>query len=83
MRNRMIALLVGALVIAVAPAAAADEDEGGTYLALGDSIGAGTQQPLHFTSNGYTDKLFKHLEDEYDFDNFVNLACSGDDTVEM
>ncbi|MCZ6739298.1 MAG: SGNH/GDSL hydrolase family protein [Actinobacteria bacterium] len=85
MRNRMIALLVGALVIAVAPAAAAaaDEDEGGTYLALGDSIGAGTQQPLLFTSNGYTDKLFKHLEDEYDFDNFVNLACPGDDTVEM
>ena len=79
----MIALLVGALVIAVAPAAAADEDEGGTYLALGDSIGAGTQQPLPFTSNGYTDKLFKHLEDEYDFDNFVNLACPGDDTVEM
>ncbi len=83
MRNWMIALLVGALVIAVAPAAAADEDEGGTYLALGDSIGAGTQQPLPFTSNGYTDKLFKHLEDEYDFDNFVNLACPGDDTVEM
>ncbi len=83
MRNWMSALLVGALVIAVAPAAAADEDEGGTYLALGDSIGAGTQQPLPFTSNGYTDKLFKHLEDEYDFDNFVNLACPGDDTVEM
>lgn len=83
MRHWMIALLVGALVIAVAPAAAADEDEGGTYLALGDSIGAGTQQPLPFTSNGYTDKLFKHLEDEYDFDNFVNLACPGDDTVEM
>lgn len=83
MRNWMIALLVGALVIAVAPAAAAAEDEGGTYLALGDSIGAGTQQPLPFTSNGYTDKLFKHLEDEYDFDNFVNLACPGDDTVEM
>ena len=36
-----------------------------------------------FTDNGYTDNLFKHLEDEYGFDEFVNLACPGDDTAEM
>ena len=69
--------------MAVAPAAMADDDEGGTYLALGDSVAAGTQQPLPFTSNGYTNKLFDHLEDEFEFDTFVNLACPGDDTVEM
>jgi lysophospholipase L1-like esterase len=83
MRKWLIALLVGALILAVAPAAAADEHEGGTYLALGDSVAAGTQQPAPFTDNGYTDKLFKHLEDEYGFDEFVNLACPGDDTAEM
>jgi lysophospholipase L1-like esterase len=83
----LIALLAGLLVLAITPAATADndhdDDEGLTYLALGDSVGAGTQQPAPFTDNGYTDRLFKRLEDEYDFDTFVNLACPGDDTVEM
>lgn len=85
MRRWLIALLTGMLVVAFAPTAVAGEhDDGGTtYLALGDSIAAGTQQPLPFTDNGYTNKLFKHLRDEYDFDTFVNLACPGDDTVEM
>lgn len=81
-------LLAGALIIAVAPAALADDDdddegEGGTYLALGDSVGAGTQLPEPFTNNGYTNKLFKHLREEYDFDTFVNLACPAEDTAEM
>ena len=88
MRKWLIALLVGVLVTAMAPVALADDDdgdddEGGTYLALGDSVAAGTQQPLPFTPNGYTNELFDHLEDEYEFDNFVNLACPGEDTVEM
>ena len=76
-------LIAGALIIAVAPPALANDDAGGTYLALGDSVAAGTQQPLPFTDNGYTNRLFKHLRDEYGFNKFVNLACPGDDTVEM
>lgn len=86
MRKRLIALLAALLVVTIAPAATADDhdDEGGlTYLALGDSVAAGTQQPAPFTDNGYTDGLFQRLEDEYGFDTFVNLACPGDDTVEM
>ena len=85
MRRWLIVALAGMLVAAYGPAAMAGEHEAGgtTYLALGDSIAAGTQQPLPFTDNGYTNKLFKHLRDEYDFDKFVNLACPGDDTVEM
>lgn len=86
MRRWLIAFLVGMLVVSMAPAATADDhdDDGGrTYLALGDSVGAGTQQPAPFTDNGYTDGLFKRLQDEYGFDEFVNLACPGDDTVEM
>lgn len=89
MRRWQIALAAGALIVAMAPAAVADDDsydddhDGGTYLALGDSVAAGTQQPIPFTSSGYTNNLFEHLEDEYDFDAFVNLACPGDDTVEM
>ncbi len=87
MRRWLIALLAGLLVLSMAPAANADdhnnEDGGFTYLALGDSVAAGTQQPAPFTDNGYTDGLFKRLEGEYGFDTFVNLACPGDDTVEM
>lgn len=83
MRRILSLALVAAVVVIPAASAVAADDDGGTYLALGDSVGAGTQQPAPFTSNGYTNKLFKHLEDEYAFDNFVNLACPGDDTVEM
>lgn len=87
--KRRIALLLAAtltigVVTAATPALADDDDdiEGGTYLALGDSVAAGTQQPLPFTK-GYVDRLFRELEDEYDFDRVVNLACPGDDTREM
>ncbi len=83
MRRWLIALLAGALVMAFAPVAAASGHGGGTYLALGDSVAAGTQQPAPFTDNGYTNQLFKELQDTYGFDNFVNLACPGDDTAEM
>ena len=87
MRRWLIALLAGALLVTTAPAAGAhdyedDDDERGTYLALGDSVAAGTQQPSPFT-DGYTSELFDRLERKYDFDTFVNLACPGDDTVEM
>lgn len=87
MRRWLIALVAGVLVVTTAPAATAgnhaDGNDGGyTYLALGDSVAAGTQQPSPFTQ-GYTAELFDHLEDEYDFDNYVNLACPGDDTIEM
>ena len=83
MRRWLTVLLVGLMVAALAPTALATGHEGGTYLALGDSVAAGTQQPAPFTDNGYTDNLFKYLDDAYGFDTFVNLACPGDDTVEM
>ncbi|GMQ99132.1 MAG: hypothetical protein BMS9Abin17_1691 [Acidimicrobiia bacterium] len=90
MRRRMI-LLVSAMLaittVVAAPALAHDDDDesggGGTYLALGDSIAAGTQQPQPFTDNGYTNVLFEELADEYGFDTFVNLGCPGDDTREF
>ncbi len=83
MRRRISALLAGLLIVVIAPAAAADDHDGGlTYLALGDSVAAGTQQPAPFTE-GYTDMLFDRLEAKDGFDHFVNLACPGDDTVEM
>ncbi len=85
MRSRF-ALLFGALlafaVIGAAPVAA-DDAAGGTYLALGDSVPAGTQQPAPFTDNAYTNVLFEKLERNYGFDNFVNLACPADDSNEM
>ena len=85
MRKWLITLLAGMLVVTIAPAATADDDHDGglTYLALGDSVAAGTQQPAPFTDNGYTNSLFKRLEGAYGFDTFVNLACPGDDTIEM
>ncbi|MFV1999933.1 MAG: SGNH/GDSL hydrolase family protein [Acidimicrobiia bacterium] len=85
MRRRMILLIAAMLAITtviVSPALAHD-DGGGTYLALGDSIAAGTQQPLPFTDNGYTNVLYDGLADEYGFDAFVNLGCPGDDTREF
>ncbi len=78
----VVAVLVAASMPVTAAADPVPEPGGGTYLALGDSVAAGTQQPLPFT-DGYTDKLYKHLRDEHGFDAFVNLACPGDDTVEM
>jgi len=84
MRRGLIVALVGALIAVLAPTAlASDHNDGGTYLALGDSVAAGTQQPAPFSDNGYTNNLYQHLEDAYGFDQFVNLACPGDDTVEM
>lgn len=86
--RRRLALLLSTMLVAglvtIAPASADDHgDDGGTYLALGDSVAAGTQQPAPFTDNGYTNLLFEKLEKKYDLDTFVNLACPGDDTAEM
>ncbi len=85
MRRLFTLLIAATLAMSVAGTTALADpgDGGGTYLALGDSVAAGTQQPQPFTDNGYTDRLFKNLEDAYGFDNFVNLSCPGDDTVEM
>ncbi|VAV93167.1 hypothetical protein MNBD_ACTINO01-1012 [hydrothermal vent metagenome] len=88
MRRRSILFVSAVLAITTvvsAPALAHDDDgdSGGTYLALGDSIVAGTQQPLPFTSNGYVDGLFDELQDEYGFDTLVNLGCPADDTREF
>ena len=85
MRRRIaltILALLASILAGVVPATAADHTDG-TYLALGDSVAAGTQQPLPFTNNGYADQLFKSLKSDHGFDTFVNLACPGDDTTEM
>ncbi len=80
MRRTLVATLACLLLAAALPASA---DEGGTYLALGDSVAAGTQQPEPFTDDAYTDRLASHLRDRYGVSEFVKLACPGDDTVEM
>lgn len=79
-KSLIMATVLAVGVVGITPAQA---NVGGTYLALGDSVAAGTQQPQPFTDNGYTDRLFRHLEDQYGFDNLVNLSCPGDDTIEM
>lgn len=83
MRRNFVSLVVLGLILAMALPAGAEEEGGDTYLALGDSVAAGTQQPLPFTSNGYTNALARQVRAEYGIDNFVNLACPGDDTAEV
>lgn len=83
---RKITLLATAVILAVgmvAVPAMADEGGADTYLALGDSVAAGMQAPQPFTDHGYADLLFKNIADDYSFNEFVNLACPGDDTGEM
>lgn len=82
MRKFFVAAMVALMVLAFAPAASAG-DPGETYLALGDSVAAGTQQPAPFTNKGYTNILYRYLRRVVRFDTFVNLACPGDDTAEM
>lgn len=83
--RRRIALLSAVMmamgVVSAVPATA-NSHEGGTYLALGDSVAAGTQQPVPFT-DGYTSILYQKLMARHGLDDFVNLACPGDDTTEM
>ncbi|MBT8241260.1 MAG: SGNH/GDSL hydrolase family protein [Acidimicrobiia bacterium] len=85
MRSRFAMLLGALLALALIGAApvAASKKSGGTYLALGDSVPAGTQQPDLLTNNGFPNVLFDKLEKKYGFDELVNLACPGDDSNEM
>lgn len=85
MTRRWLLVLLATLtaLVMVSPAVAAPPGSGGTYLALGDSVAAGTQVPAFFTDNGYTDAVYERLSRTHGFDEFVNLACPGDDTVEM
>jgi hypothetical protein len=55
---------------------------GGTYLALGDSVAVGTQTPI-FTDNGCTNQLFQYLEKKHHFDNLEKLGCPGHDSGEL
>lgn len=83
---RRIVLLAMSVVLTVGVVAIpAVADDGGTdtYLALGDSVAAGTQAPLPFTDKGYADLLYRNIADDHGFDEFVNLSCPGDDTGEM
>lgn len=85
MTRRWLLVLLATLtgLVMVGPAVAAPPGSGGTHLALGDSIAAGTQQPAPFTDNGYADAVYERLSRTHGFDEFVNLACPGDDTAEM
>lgn len=86
MRRRIALVVAGVLFAGLAgavPAVAGDHaGDGGTLMILGDSVAAGTQQPVPFTP-GFGDKLFRNLRDDYGLDDVVNLACPGDDTTEM
>lgn len=82
-RGMVLVAAAAMLLVAAAVPAAANDATGTTYLALGDSVAAGTQAPESFTSNGYTDRLYRNIADDYGFDEFVNLSCPGDDTSEM
>lgn len=89
MKRRVVALVAASLVVGLlgaTPASAGLDDvadQGTTYLALGDSVAAGTQQPEPFTDRGYANRLFPKLERNYDFEKLVNLSCPGDDSAEM
>ncbi|NND01659.1 MAG: SGNH/GDSL hydrolase family protein [Acidimicrobiia bacterium] len=88
MKRRTALLLAASMVLGVLGATPVVADEttgvdGGTYLALGDSVAAGTQQPEPFTDRGYADRLFRKLQRQHGFDDFVNLSCPGDDSTEM
>ena len=83
--RRLIVLAAIAMIIAALPltAASAKEKQDNVYLALGDSVAAGTQNPDPFTDDGYVDALFKRVRGPLGLTDFVNLACPGDDTGEM
>ncbi len=86
MKRRLVALLAMALLLALVPSASAlaKQNPKSLYMvALGDSVAAGTQQPLPFTDNGYADVLFQRVKGPMGLGELVNLACPGDDTAEM
>ncbi len=69
-------------VIPIAGAAAAETSQN-VYVALGDSVAAGTQQPEPFTDNGYTNVLYDKVARQMRLTDFVNFACPADDSFEM
>ena len=82
--RRLIALAAaGVMVLTLLPGTAAAAGHESIYLSLGDSVAAGTQQPLPFTSRSFTDLLFRHLEKKAGFTQHAKVACPGDDTEEM
>lgn len=83
--RKLIVLAAMAMIIAALPltAASAEEKTDNLYLALGDSVAAGTQAPDAFTDDGYVDALFDRVRGPLGLTDFVNLACPGDDTGEM
>jgi lysophospholipase L1-like esterase len=72
--RRLALVLAAAALAAAAPAAAAPT----YYLALGDSLAAGTQPPALFTKKGYADQLLALLRKEEPSLRLVNLGCPGE-----
>jgi lysophospholipase L1-like esterase len=75
-----IAILVSVVPIATVTAAERSEN---VYVALGDSVAAGTQQPEPFTDNGYTNILYDAVGQRLRLTDFVNFACPADDSFEV
>lgn len=76
------AIAVLMTAIPIAGAAAADTSQK-VYVALGDSVAAGTQQPEPFTDNGYANALYDKSAKRMRLTDFVNFACPADDSFEM
>ena len=83
--KKLMMLAAMAVIVATLPLTAASAADGdrGVYLALGDSVAAGTQNPDQFTDDGYADVLFQRTKDSLGLTELVNLACPGDDSHEF
>lgn len=83
--KKLMMLAAMTVIVATLPltAASASDDDRGVYLALGDSVAAGTQNPEPFTDDGYADVLFQRTKDDLGLTELVNLSCPGDDTYEF
>ena len=83
--RRLRLLAVVAILFSVVPIATATAAEPvqRVYVALGDSVAAGTQQPEPFTDNGYADVLHDTVAKRMRLTDFVNFACPADDSFEM
>ena len=76
----VVAVLFSVVTVTTATAA---EPANRVYVALGDSVAAGTQQPEPFTDNGYTNILHDTVAQRMRITDFVNFACPADDSFEM
>jgi lysophospholipase L1-like esterase len=79
MRRLALVLALAAALAAAAPAAAAPT----YYLALGDSLAAGTLPPALFTKHGYADQLLALLRKDEPSLRLVNLGCPGETSVSL